>query len=213
MSVLTLKDQRLEAIKLANAARLKASDLKRQIRDRGARDGAKMLADAIEREDPEYERIRLYWLIHALYRCGPERALRLLRLAQVNQEACAFQLSAVQRKRLVFCLRWHAVQPNAHGFGSLVSGLARAFPEDTPTTNRSNMPPQSELHPAQEAVLHWFSSSHLTNTNAKAISQAIGDLADRFAHDLASSPHGAEVTTGLRKLLEAKDCFVRAALY
>jgi hypothetical protein len=40
-------------------------------------------------------------------------------------------------------------------------------------------------------------------------SEACAALADEMADAL---PSGPELTTGLRKLLEAKDCFVRAAL-
>lgn len=41
------------------------------------------------------------------------------------------------------------------------------------------------------------------------MSKPISELAHKMAEDL---PGGPELTTGLRKLLEAKDCLVRAAL-
>ncbi len=43
----------------------------------------------------------------------------------------------------------------------------------------------------------------------QAVSKPIGELAEQMNADL---PDGAEKSAGLRKLLEAKDCFVRAAL-
>ncbi len=42
------------------------------------------------------------------------------------------------------------------------------------------------------------------------MSKPIGDLAREMDESL---PDGAEKSAGLRKLLEAKDCAVRAALY
>jgi hypothetical protein len=41
------------------------------------------------------------------------------------------------------------------------------------------------------------------------VSRPFGELAERMADTL---PSGPELTAGLRKLLEAKDCAVRAAL-
>jgi hypothetical protein len=66
----------------------------------------------------------------------------------------------------------------------------------------------SELHPATAAILRYFAYSHLP-PELQEVSAPIGDLAHALAESL---PQGPELTTGLRKLLEAKDCFVRAAL-
>lgn len=65
------------------------------------------------------------------------------------------------------------------------------------------------MHPATEALLAYFSYDHLPSWLA-AISKPFCEL----AHTVAAHPHleGAEVTVCLRKLLEAKDCAVRAAL-
>lgn len=70
------------------------------------------------------------------------------------------------------------------------------------------------MHPSTEAILRFFEYDHLPEA-LQPVSRAFHDL----AHDLAGSmgtPYGrlegAELTTGLRKLLEAKDCCVRAAL-
>lgn len=51
-------------------------------------------------------------------------------------------------------------------------------------------------------------SAHLPDSIAWA-SSAVEDLAEIMDRDL---PDCAEKSAGLRKLLEAKDCFVRAAL-
>lgn len=58
-------------------------------------------------------------------------------------------------------------------------------------------------------ILRFFAYSHLPEY-LQAVSRPIGELAyEMAAHEGASN---AEVAAGLRKLLEAKDCFVRAAL-
>lgn len=65
-----------------------------------------------------------------------------------------------------------------------------------------------ERHPAVVALLRHFEFAHLP-PHLRKTSQAVY----RLAHDMADTlPHNAELTTGLRKLLEAKDCFVRASL-
>jgi hypothetical protein len=64
------------------------------------------------------------------------------------------------------------------------------------------------MHPATEALLRYFAWEHLP-PKLQAVSRPIGELARQMAETL---PPGPEVTTGLRKLLEAKDCLVRAAL-
>ena len=64
------------------------------------------------------------------------------------------------------------------------------------------------MHPATAAILRYFEYAHLPE-HLQAVSKPIGDLANQMATDL---PEGPEVTAGLRKLLEAKDCLVRAAL-
>jgi hypothetical protein len=67
----------------------------------------------------------------------------------------------------------------------------------------------SERHPAVAHVLRFFDSTHLP--------APLADVASRFedlAADLADRPglDGPELTVALRKLLEAKDAAVRAAL-
>ena len=70
------------------------------------------------------------------------------------------------------------------------------------------MPMTEPRHPATVAILRHFSYAHLPERLQK-ISEPCAMLAQRMADTL---PDGPELTTGLRKLLEANDCFVRAAV-
>jgi hypothetical protein len=63
-------------------------------------------------------------------------------------------------------------------------------------------------HPATKHLIKLFAWSHLPG-NLQRVSQPSGLLACEMVTVLSDSP---ELTTGLRKLLEAKDCFVRTAL-
>ncbi len=63
-------------------------------------------------------------------------------------------------------------------------------------------------HPATTGLLRYFEHAHLPEHLA-AVSRPLGELAHSVVDQL---PDGPELTAGLRKLLEAKDCFVRAAL-
>lgn len=54
-----------------------------------------------------------------------------------------------------------------------------------------------------------FSYEHLREGKMRGVSQYCAMVAQEMIADL---PDGPELTAGLRKLLEAKDCFVRAAL-
>ncbi len=65
------------------------------------------------------------------------------------------------------------------------------------------------MHPATEHVLQYFEYRHLPE-RLQGIAQPFCELAHLMAH--AHSLDGPEVTVCLRKLLEAKDCAVRAAL-
>lgn len=57
-------------------------------------------------------------------------------------------------------------------------------------------------------IMKYFSYEHLPDV-LKAISKPIGELAEKMEAEL---PDGPEKSAGLRKLLESKDCFVRARL-
>ncbi len=64
------------------------------------------------------------------------------------------------------------------------------------------------MHPSTFEILRYFEYRHLPE-KLQDISRPFHQL----AHDMADRAiTGPEVTAGLRKLLEAKDCFVRAAL-
>lgn len=58
------------------------------------------------------------------------------------------------------------------------------------------------------SIIQFFDYMHLP-PHLKNISKSICDLAHEMNDKL---PDGPEKTAGMRKLLEAKDCFVRAAL-
>lgn len=62
---------------------------------------------------------------------------------------------------------------------------------------------------SHEPMLQFFKYDHLPQP-LKGISQPFCEMAKRIAETLPRNP---ERTVALRKLLEAKDCAVRAALY
>ena len=65
------------------------------------------------------------------------------------------------------------------------------------------------MHPSTEAILKYFDYGHLPDGKLRTTSKRFCSL----AYDLTESlPEGPELTVCLRKLLEAKDCAVRAAL-
>jgi hypothetical protein len=57
-------------------------------------------------------------------------------------------------------------------------------------------------------TIKFFAFAHLP-AHLQAVSKPIGELANLFEEQI---PSGPEKSAGMRKLLEAKDCFVRAAL-
>lgn len=57
-------------------------------------------------------------------------------------------------------------------------------------------------------TMKYFGYAHLPE-KLQAVSRPLGELAEKFEAEL---PDGPEKSAGMRKLLEAKDCFVRAAL-
>lgn len=60
----------------------------------------------------------------------------------------------------------------------------------------------------EPAICKYFAYSHLPPA-LQEVSEPFCALAQRM---LSLTPPGAEQSAGLRKLLEAKDCFVRAAV-
>ncbi len=61
----------------------------------------------------------------------------------------------------------------------------------------------------QDRMLQFFTYEHLP-PHLQVVSKPFGELAKLLVETLPSNP---ERTAGLRKLLEAKDCAVRALLY
>ena len=57
-------------------------------------------------------------------------------------------------------------------------------------------------------IMKYFEYAHLPE-KLQAVSKPIGELATLMDNTL---PEGGEKSAGLRKLLEAKDCLVRASL-
>jgi hypothetical protein len=66
-----------------------------------------------------------------------------------------------------------------------------------------------DRHPATQQVTRWFDYEHLPQGTARHVSAMCAAMAGELLREL---PDGPELTAGLRKLLEAKDCFVRAAI-
>jgi hypothetical protein len=65
-----------------------------------------------------------------------------------------------------------------------------------------------DLEVLSDPLLRFFAYEHLP-AHLQVVSKPLGDLARAM---VAKLPSSAERTVGLRKLLEAKDCLVRAAL-
>ncbi|USH45033.1 hypothetical protein SEA_CAMERICO_36 [Gordonia phage Camerico] len=65
-----------------------------------------------------------------------------------------------------------------------------------------------ELHPATREMLTNFEYEHLP-PYLQMVSGQFKAMADTMLENLGEGP---ETTAGLRKLLEAKDCFVRQAV-
>lgn len=57
-------------------------------------------------------------------------------------------------------------------------------------------------------IMRFFKYDHLPE-HLQKVSKPIGELAEKMEAEI---PDGPEKSAGLRKLLEAKDCLVRAAL-
>jgi hypothetical protein len=71
------------------------------------------------------------------------------------------------------------------------------------------MPNAQQLHPATAQLLRYFEYKHLPPRL-----QMVSALFYGLAHEVVGIPglEVPELTVGLRRLLEAKDCAVRAAL-
>ena len=64
------------------------------------------------------------------------------------------------------------------------------------------------MHASTRALLRFFDYGHLDH-ELYEVAEQFQVFAERMANDL---PENAETTAALRKLLEAKDCCIRAAL-
>ena len=62
--------------------------------------------------------------------------------------------------------------------------------------------------PMPNRLMRWFDHQHLP-LHLQPVSRHCANLAVYIDESI---PEGAEKTAGLRKLLEAKDCFVRAKM-
>lgn len=86
------------------------------------------------------------------------------------------------------------------------------MPEPTETTSAPTGP-VDDVAVAREAtkedMLQWFAFAHLP-PHLQAISRTFAEVAIWMATTLPRNP---ERTAGLRKLVEAKDCAVRAQLF
>lgn len=71
------------------------------------------------------------------------------------------------------------------------------------------MGPVDGRHPATEQVWRWLNPNPALEGRQARVATACAELARVM---IAECPDGPELTAGLRKLLEAKDCFVRSSL-
>lgn len=87
-------------------------------------------------------------------------------------------------------------------------GIAEAVESATQETAPADSGPRDRASVDEEPILKFFAYAHLPERLAK-ISRPFSELAE---HIYYTQPAGAERSTALRKLLEAKDAAVRAAL-
>lgn len=64
-------------------------------------------------------------------------------------------------------------------------------------------------HPGTQQIMRWFSYEHLPAGTPRHVSAMCAAMAGELLRGLSDGP---ELTAGLRKLLEAKDCLVRQAI-
>lgn len=67
----------------------------------------------------------------------------------------------------------------------------------------------SRRHPGTQQLARYFRYDHLTNDDARFLARLCAEFVETV---IAALDDGPELTAGLRKALEAKDCFVRASL-
>ena len=65
-------------------------------------------------------------------------------------------------------------------------------------------------HPANQSIMQWFHvGDHLPEGLPRRVIVTLKLAAEQLNRDV---PDGPEKTAGLRKLLEAKDCMIRASM-
>jgi hypothetical protein len=97
-------------------------------------------------------------------------------------------------------------------WGLLALWLAWVFADRTPLLDQSRLLAIRNGGLSMDdtdPMLQFFAFAHLRD-DLQVVSRPFGDLADWLAQTLPRNP---ERTVALRKLLEAKDCAVRAKLY
>lgn len=80
----------------------------------------------------------------------------------------------------------------------------------TPRSDAERKYVRAQVHETTQTMLGWFETGHLPE-HLTAVSAPFGDLAWTLAATFPTG--GPELTAALRKLLEAKDCAVRCALF
>lgn len=67
------------------------------------------------------------------------------------------------------------------------------------------------MHPATQNLLRWLKPNPQLPERQRRVAEVCESVAEHMTQG-GLCAEGAELSTGLRKLLEAKDCFVRASL-
>jgi hypothetical protein len=78
-----------------------------------------------------------------------------------------------------------------------------------PDPSTASMLNPNHNDPASEPIFQFFAFAHLPD-HLKDVSRPFGEMAMNI---IATLPRNPERTVALRKLLEAKDCAVRARLF
>jgi hypothetical protein len=114
-----------------------------------------------------------------------------------------------ETEQVIAELKAGAAAVSSRDFGR---GVAYAVSVIEPTLKPEGPTPMTDLdlrHPSTGALLRWFEFAHLRDGVPREVSRACANLASALVTELTDGP---ELTAGLRKLLEAKDCFVRQAI-
>lgn len=101
---------------------------------------------------------------------------------------------------------WNTAETVGKSLDKLRSSLT-ANPSGSAPIATTERPEMREYHPSVVQILRYFAYEHLP-PHLQEVSKPFHDLAYAMANNL----EGPELTVGLRKLLEAKDCMVRAAV-